>query len=233
VQKRLNRSICCLVLGGPKEAHVQPYLPGGANVPDDTLLWAVQKWLNRSIGCFGGGLGWAEGSTIFYRVNQVAPMCPYGRAQWCHTANTTVPSICGGDAALYQLTLTTCQNFFSDTFSTVLWHRFSDTFAFSALTLLVGWQEGHPASKKWGDGGGNWLVRMEWRPTGWSMCLPLLIFPCTINSKSSLWAPAHPGGPGNKAIKFMVVCESVCVCVRVTFKTEFVVSCLAKILLHL
>jgi len=23
-------------------------------------------------------------------------------------------------------------------------------FAFSALTLLVGWQEGHPACKKWG-----------------------------------------------------------------------------------
>ena len=33
--------------------------------------------------------------------------------------------------------------------------------AFSALTLLVGQQEGHPACKKWGDGGGgHWLVRM-------------------------------------------------------------------------
>jgi len=31
--------------------------------------------------------------------------------------------------------------------------------AFSALTLLVGRQEGHPARKKWGDGGGgHWLV---------------------------------------------------------------------------
>ena len=37
--------------------------------------------------------------------------------------------------------------------------------AFSALTLLVGQQERHPACKKWGDGGGgHWLVRMEWRP---------------------------------------------------------------------
>jgi len=37
--------------------------------------------------------------------------------------------------------------------------------AFSALTLLVGWQEaGHPACKKWGDGGGgHWLV---WNPDG-------------------------------------------------------------------
>jgi len=35
--------------------------------------------------------------------------------------------------------------------------------AFSALTLLVGRQEGHLICKKWGDGeGGHWLVRMEW-----------------------------------------------------------------------
>jgi len=47
--------------------------------------------------------------------------------------------------------------------------------AFSALTLLVGQQEGHPARKKiWGDGGvGHWLVRVEWCPAGWSVCLPL------------------------------------------------------------
>jgi len=32
----------------------------------------------------------------------------------------------------------------------------------SALTLLVGRQEGRLACKKWGDGGGgHWLVRME------------------------------------------------------------------------
>ena len=51
------------------------------------------------------------------------------------------------------------------------------------------------------DGGGHWLVRMEWHPAGWSVCLPLLIFPCTIKSTSSLLAPAHPGGPGNRAVK--------------------------------
>ena len=55
--------------------------------------------------------------------------------------------------------------------------------------------------KKWGDGGcGHWLVRMEWRRAGWSVCLPLLIFPCTIKSRSSLLAPAHPGGPGKGAV---------------------------------
>jgi len=83
--------------------------------------------------------------------------------------------------------------------------------AFSALTLLVGRQEGHPARKKiWGDGGGgHWLVRMEWRPARWSVCLPLLISPCTIKSRSSLLAPAHPGVPGKRAVKRLCVC--VCV----------------------
>ena len=47
----------------------------------------------------------------------------------------------------------------------------------------------------------NWLVRMEWRPAGWSACPPLLISPCTIKSRSSLLAPAHPGGPGKRAVK--------------------------------
>ena len=33
------------------------------------------------------------------------------------------------------------------------------------------------------------------------MCLPLLIFPCTIKSRSSVLAPAEPGGPGKRAVK--------------------------------
>ena len=31
-----------------------------------------------------------------------------GGAHWRHLANTTEPSVCGGDAALCQITLTTC-----------------------------------------------------------------------------------------------------------------------------
>ena len=55
-----------------------------------------------------------------------------------------------------------------------------------------------------GDGGGgHWLVQMEWRPAGWSVCLPLLIFPCIIKSRSSLLAPAHLGGPGKRAVKWL------------------------------
>jgi len=68
--------------------------------------------------------------------------------------------------------------------------------AFSALILLVGWQEGHPACKKYG-GWWRWaLVSLaEWHPARWSGCLPLLISPCTIKSRSSLLAPSHLGGP--------------------------------------
>jgi len=44
---------------------------------------------------------------------------------------------------------------------------------------------------------------MEQRPAGWSVCLPLLIFFCTIKSRGSLLAPAHPGGPGKGAVKWL------------------------------
>jgi len=32
------------------------------------------------------------------------------------------------------------------------------------------------------------------------VCLPLLIFPCTIKSRSSLLALVHPGDPGKRAV---------------------------------
>jgi len=71
------------------------------------------------------------------------------------------------------------------------------------LTLLVGRQEGHPARKKYIGEWWRWALvsRMEWRPARWSVCLPLLIFPCTMMSRSSFLAPAHPGGPGKRAVK--------------------------------
>ena len=75
---------------------------------------------------------------------------------------------------------------------------------FSALTLLVSRQEGiQPVKNGEVGGGGHWLVRMERHPAGWSVCLPLLIFPCTIKSRSSLLAPAHPGSPGKRAVKWL------------------------------
>ena len=80
MQKRLNRSISRLDCGlGWVEgstsssvfarwcqcAQVQSFsfLPGGANVADNTLPRALQKWLNQSICHLGCGLAWTEGST--------------------------------------------------------------------------------------------------------------------------------------------------------------------------
>jgi len=33
---------------------------------------------------------------------------PHWTAHWCHLANTIEPSVCGGNAVLCQITLTTC-----------------------------------------------------------------------------------------------------------------------------
>jgi len=50
---------------------------------------------------------------------------------------------------------------------------FTALFAFSALTLLVGRQEGHLVCKKWGDGGGgHWLDGWSGtQPDGRCVCL--------------------------------------------------------------
>jgi len=71
-----------------------------------------------------------------------------------------------------------------------------------ALTLLGGRKGIRPVKNMGDGGGGHWLlVQIEWCPSGWSVCLPLLIFPCTIKSSSSLLAPADLGGPGKRAVK--------------------------------
>jgi len=80
----------------------------------------------------------------------------------------------------------------------------------------LGGRKGIRPVKKWADGGGgHWLFRMEWRPAGWLVRMPLLIFPCTTKSKSSLLAPAHPGGHGKRAVKKVVVVAVVVVVVVV------------------
>jgi len=86
---------------------------------------------------------------------------------------------------------------------------------FSALTLLVGRQEGHPACKK-----------TEWWGTGMVVCLEcsadlhmaqLMPLPLTVSCLSEIQigfiflVPAHPGSPGQGAVKRVCVC--VCVCV--------------------
>jgi len=90
--------------------------------------------------------------------------------------------------------------------------------AFSALTLLVGRQEGHPACKK-----------TEWWGAGMVICLErgadlhivqLIPLPLTVSCFSKIQrgftylVPAHLGSPGKGAIKrgCVGVCDNVWVC---------------------
>jgi len=81
--------------------------------------------------------------------------------------------------------------------------------AFSALTLLVGRQEGHPACKK-----------LEWWDTGMVICLERdadlhmaqrIPLPLTVSCFSKIQigfpflVPAHPGSPGKRVIKWVCV----------------------------
>ena len=97
--------------------------------------------------------------------------------------------------------------------------------AFIALTLLVGRRrKGIRPVKNMGDGAGeHWLVWIEWCPAGWSVCLPLLILPCTIKSRSSLLAPAHSPGWSQKKGRKTVVC--VCVFACAMYKWCLFMSC--------
>ena len=81
---------------------------------------------------------------------------------------------------------------------------------FSALTLLVGRQEGHPACKKLSGGVLAWLSVME-RCSGLHMA-QLMPLPLTVSYFSKIQigftflVPAHLGSPGKRAVKR-------CVCV--------------------
>jgi len=77
--------------------------------------------------------------------------------------------------------------------------------AFSALTLLVGQQEGHPARKKM-VGWWRWaLVSSDGvAPSRMISVSASVNLTFTIKSRSSLLAPAHPGGPGKNGRKTVV-----------------------------
>ena len=91
-------------------------------------------------------------------------------------------------------------------------------FAFSALALLVGWQEGHPTFKRLSGGA---LARLSvWnevhtciRPS-WCHCHSLSLCFSKIQICFTFLVPAHPGSPVQRAI------EQVCVCVLTYFMCE-------------
>jgi len=90
---------------------------------------------------------------------------------------------------------------------------YSRFIAFSALTLLVGRQEGHPACKKtewWGTGVVICLEQGADLHMAQSMPLPLTASCFSkIQIGFTFLVPAHLGSPGQRAIK----CMCVCVCV--------------------
>ena len=90
-------------------------------------------------------------------------------------------------------------------------------YAFSALMLLVGWQEGHPACKKpewWGTGMVICLERGADLHIVQLMPLPLTVFCFSkIQIGFTFLVPAHPRSPGKRAVKW--VCACVCVSLSV------------------
>jgi len=111
-------------------------------------------------------------------------------------------------------------------FSCVVYYNFRHTFvpyAFSALTLLVGRQKGHPACKKlewWGAGMVICLERGADLHMAQRMPLPLTVSCFSkIQFGFTFLVPAHLGGPGQRTFK------RVCVCVCVSFPIGTVVKC--------
>jgi len=86
---------------------------------------------------------------------------------------------------------------------------------FSALTLLVGRQEGHPACKKLSSGVLAWLSVCSEVLMHMAQLMPL---PLTVSCSSKIrtgftfLVPAHAGSPGQGAVKRVCVCVRVCVC---------------------
>jgi len=86
------------------------------------------------------------------------------------------------------------------TTNTILWSLYRSTCAFIALTLLVGWQEGHLACKKLSSEVLAWLSG-ESADLHMAQLMPLLL---TVSCFSKIQigftflVPAHLGSPGQK-----------------------------------
>ena len=86
--------------------------------------------------------------------------------------------------------------------------------AFSALTLLVGRHEKHPACKKLSGGVLTWLsdwsymhlCRLAYSPADATATHCLLLQYIQIGF--TFLVPAHPGSPGQRAIKWVCMCHT-------------------------
>jgi len=83
-------------------------------------------------------------------------------------------------------------------------------FAFSALTLLVGWQEGHPACRKTEWWGAVVVICLE-RSADLRMAqlMPLPLTVCCFSKIQigfTFLVPAYPGSSGQRTVKRVYVC---------------------------
>ena len=94
-------------------------------------------------------------------------------------------------------------------------HHFTSLYlpsAFGALTLLVGWQEGHPVCKKQSGGVLAWLS--AWSEVQTCIMAQLMPLPLAVSCFSKIQigftflVPARSGSPGKRAIKRVCVCLS-------------------------
>jgi len=86
----------------------------------------------------------------------------------------------------------------------------SDSFKVFKFSLLVGRQEGHPACKNTELWGAGMVIRLE---RGGDLHMAQRIpLPLTVSCFSKVQTgftflvPAHPGGPGQRAVKRVCVC---------------------------
>jgi len=78
--------------------------------------------------------------------------------------------------------------------------------------VLVGWQEGHPACKKLSGGVLAWLSVYADLHMAQLMLLPLTVSCFSkIQIGSTFLVPAHPGSPGQRAVKLARARACVCV----------------------
>jgi len=94
--------------------------------------------------------------------------------------------------------------------------------AFSALTLLAGRQEGHPACTKLSGGSlGCWRGYLSGARCRLIQLMPLsLTVSCfsKIQIGFTFLESAHPGSPGQRAVKWVCVFVCVCVCVHANIR---------------
>jgi len=94
-------------------------------------------------------------------------------------------------------------------FSDMFLHTFCAAVTFSALMLLVGRQEGHPACKKLSGEVLAWLCLERGADLHMAQLMPLpLIVSCFSKNQIgfTFLVPAHTSSPGKKAVKRVCVC---------------------------